>query len=395
MSIEPATLPRASDRRQAAPGIAVAGYGAVTSVGATAAETFAAMCAGRSGLAPLRGFDRASFQAGHAYEIDDRSGVGRDDPGRATRWLVAAIREAARDAGVEDLSDVPILIGTGLRELRSLELACTDGTDFDPLELDFRPALRRHFGALRVYCLSNACSASLHALALACDMIELGEAPLAVVAGVDSITASMFGLLDRVQLTSPASLRPFDRDSRGVLMGDGSAAVVLRRAGDGPGGRGCVRAVSMNADAHHVTAPAADGIASAVRDAHDRALLSPCDIDLILLHGTGTKLNDEAEAQAVRAVFGEAVRSPAMTALKSIVGHTSGGSGLLGLVVALQAIQTGTIPPTLGLEHPIDAAADFDIVRDRARRAQPRVAEVHAFGFGGVNAVAIVEGPQR
>jgi 3-oxoacyl-[acyl-carrier-protein] synthase II len=83
--------------------------------------------------------------------------------------------------------------------------------------------------------------------------------------------------------------------------------------------------------------------------------------------------------------------------VKSIVGHTSGSSGLLSLIVALRSIQTGRIPPTLGLENPIENAASFDIVRGTQRRAEPRLAEVHAFGFGGVNAVAIVEGegPQR
>lgn len=396
MSVDLATASpsRGDVRRRAA--VSIAGCGAVTSIGADADATFEAMCAGHSGLAPLRGFDHSRFRARHAYEIDDRRRPGSDEPGRATRWLVAAIEEAAGDAGVTDVSELPIVIGTGLRELRSAELAWTAGTQLDPAELDFRPALRRHFGATRVYSFANACSASLYALALACDLLALDEAPMAVVAGVDSITASMFGLLDRVQLVSPESLRPLDRESKGVLMGDGAAAVIVRRGdADGDGGRGHVRAVSVNADAFHVTAPAADGIAQAIRDAHADARVHPQDVDLILLHGTGTQLNDEAESRAVTSVFGDDADGPAMTALKSMVGHTSGASGLLSLIVALRAIETGRIPPTLGLENPIDGAARFDVVRGRQRYADLRLAEVHAFGFGGVNAVAIVGGDTR
>jgi 3-oxoacyl-[acyl-carrier-protein] synthase II len=395
MSVDLATAPPpcADVRRRAA--VSIAGYGAVTSIGATTDETFEAMCAGHSGLALLRGFDRSRFRARHAYEIDDRPSPGSEEPGRATRWLIAAIEEAADDAGLTDISELPVVIGTGLRELRSAELSWTDGAALDAAQLDFRPALRRHFGTTRVYSFANACSASLYALALACDLLLLDEAPMAVVAGVDTITASMFGLLDRVQLVSPESLRPLERDSKGVLMGDGAAAAIVRRDDAGHGGRGRLRTVSVNADAFHVTAPASEGIAQAIRDAHAEARVRPQDIDLILLHGTGTRLNDKAETQAVAAVFGNAGGGPAMTALKSSVGHTSGASGLLSLIVALRAIEAGRIPPTLGLENPIDGASNFDIVRGEQRLADPRLAEVHAFGFGGVNAVAIVEGETR
>jgi 3-oxoacyl-[acyl-carrier-protein] synthase II len=385
-----------TDVAPASPGWAVAGCGAVTSVGADADETFEALCAGHSGLAPLRGFDPTRFGAQHAYEIDDRAATGTDEPWRATRWLVAAIEEAVRDAGLApDLSDVPVIVGTGLRELRSLELWWRDGTPFEVAELDFHPALARRFGATSTHTLSNACSASLYALALGSDMLEQGLADTVVVAGVDSITQSMFGLLDRVQLEPPDAVRPFDRRRKGVLMGDGAAAVVLgRQSADGSEARayrGRLRAVGINSDAYHVTAPSAERIAVAIREAHLRAGVTRDDIDLVLLHGTGTLLNDEAEARAVVEVFGERP-APLMTGIKSMVGHTSGGSGLLGLIVALRAIESGRIPPVLGLDEPIEAAAGFRIVRDRESAAAVATAQVHAFGFGGVNAVAIVEG---
>ncbi|NUP44485.1 MAG: 3-oxoacyl-ACP synthase [Streptomyces sp.] len=380
----------------------VTGAGAVASVGEGVDEVFAALCAGTSGRCELRGFDPDRYRARHAYEIDDRPATGGDIPGRATAWLLRAVAEAAAQAGLgDDLSRVPVLVGTGLRELRSAELAWRDGTPFDPDRLHFGPALRARFGAERSYTFSGACSASLYALALAADLLATGAEDTVVVAGVDTLTESMFGLLDRVHAEPPERVQPFDRARRGVLMGDGAAAVVLRR--DEPQGEqtregvaagvllGRLRAVSMNCDARHVTAPDPKGIAEAVHEAQWRAGVKPCDIDLVLLHGTGTLLNDEAEATAIAEVFGHDVGSPLMTAIKSMTGHTSGSSGLLSLIVALKSLSTGQVPPTLGLTDPVAEAADFRFVRERIEGAELNVAQIDAFGFGGVNAVAIVE----
>ncbi|CAM5648925.1 3-oxoacyl-ACP synthase OS=Streptomyces antimycoticus OX=68175 GN=SSPO_062340 PE=3 SV=1 [Streptomyces antimycoticus] len=236
----------------------VTGAGAVASVGEGVDEVFQALCAGISGLGELRGFDRERYRTRHAYEIDDRPAPGADLPGRATDWLRRAVGEAAAQAGLgEDLSEVPVLVGTGLRELRSAELAWRDGAPFDIGRRHFGTALRTRFGAVRTHTFSGACSASLYALALAADLLTTGAEDTVVVAGVDILTESMYGLLDRVNIELPDRVRPFDWDRRGVLMGDGAAAVVLRREepGAGTGALGRVRAVSMNCDARHVTAP--------------------------------------------------------------------------------------------------------------------------------------------
>ncbi|MFD1147562.1 beta-ketoacyl-[acyl-carrier-protein] synthase family protein [Saccharothrix hoggarensis] len=368
----------------------ITGSGGVASVGSGVGPLFDSLCAGRTGLAPLRGFDAEPFRARHAYEIDNRPEPGRDVPHRATDALVEAITEAAREAGLDDLTDVPILVGTGLRELRSLELWWRDGVPFAPRDLHFGTALRDRLGAVTTYTFSNACSASLYALAMGSDMLALDAADTVIVAGVDVLTESMHGLLERVHATPPDRVRPFDRNRTGVLMGDGAAAVVLRREpGDRPKGR--LRAVSVNCDAYHVTAPDPKGIASAMRSSHDLAGVKPEDVDLVLLHGTGTLLNDEAEAVAMADVYGDHADGPLMTAIKSMTGHTSGASGLMNLVVGLESLRTGVVPPVVGLDDPVDEAADFRFVLGEPATGDLSVAQVNAFGFGGINAVAIVE----
>jgi len=316
-------------------------------------------------------------------------------PGRATRWLLDAIGAALTDAGLPPhLDDVPVIIGTTLRELRSVELSWRDGVAFDPAELHFGTALRRRFGAVQTHTVANACAASLYGLALGADLLDAGAADTVVVAGTDTITESTYGMLDRCYPEAPDRVRPFDRDRRGMLQGEGAAAVVLRRAD--PGGtsaRAIVRGVAVNCDAHHPSAPDAKNIALAIREAHRRAGVAPADIDLVMLHGTGTPLNDEAEAEAIRDVFGVAVTAPWMTAIKSMLGHTAGASGLHSLLTAISAMHAGRVPPTRYLDDPIDEVADLRLVRQAAQDAPMSVAQIDSFGFGGLNAVAIVEKP--
>jgi 3-oxoacyl-[acyl-carrier-protein] synthase II len=360
----------------------ITGTGLVTSAGSS-------LLAGRSGLAPLRAFDRDRYRTGLAYEIDDRAG-GADVPGRASAWLVAAVREALAGREPDPGERVAVLVGTGLRELRSVELWWAAGAPVDGLgELDPGAALARATGLPGAVTLTNACSASLTALALAADLLEQDEADTVVVAGVDAITETMFGLLDRVTPEPPDALRPFDADRRGVLMGEGAAAVVLERAGGPRPALARLRGVGTGCDASHVTVPDAGGIAATMRDAHRRAGVAPGDVDLLFVHGTGTLAGDDVEAAAVAEVFAGA--APVVTALKSMTGHTSGASGLVALVTAVECLRGGAVPPTLGLRTPIPAAADLDLVTGSPRSGPWGTAQVNAFGFGGVNAVAVLE----
>ncbi|HLX49653.1 MAG TPA: beta-ketoacyl synthase N-terminal-like domain-containing protein [Streptosporangiaceae bacterium] len=370
----------------------IAGLGAIASNASGAAPLFEALCAGHSGLSPLYGFDAGRFRTRHAYEIDDRP-AGADVPGRATQWLCEAVAEAVHDAGIgADLSGIPVLIGTGLRELRSIEMRWTDAADFPLSRLHFGPALRERFGAETTYTVSNACSASLYTLGMGADLLAGGAGDTVIIAGTDSISMSMFGLMDRVQPGAVDRVRPFDRNRRGVLMGDGAAAVVLRR--DGPA-RAWLRSVALNCDARSETAPDLAGITAAIADAHTRAGIEPADVDVVFAHGTGTALNDEAEAAALAKTFTGTGARPLVTAIKSMTGHTSGASGLMSLVVAAQALGTGRIPPIAGLTDPAGEAQDLRLVTSLELCPDAVLAQIQAFGFGGVNAVAIVEKGDR
>jgi 3-oxoacyl-[acyl-carrier-protein] synthase II len=381
----------------------IIGMGAAACLGDSPGEIFDALCAGRSGLAPLRVFDRDLYRAGSAYEIDDREGC-TDVPGRATRWLRTVIGDALRDAGLDpETAPYPIMVGTTLRELRSVELWWRDGGRLELTDLHFAEAMHAAFGTDRTYTVASACAASLYALGMGTDLIALGETDIVVVAGTDSITESSFGGLDRVQNPTPDRIRPFSTDRRGMLMAEGAVAVVLRRTetsadphqnGDGnlhrPYAR--VRGVSMNCDASHPTVPDAASVTRAICEAHERAAVKAADVDMVVVHGSGTHHNDIVEAYALREVFGGVDPGPLVTSIKGGVGHTCGGSGLLSLVMAVLAMERGIAPPIADLEVVEPEADGLRLVAGRPATGGLRMAQINAIGLGGINAVALVEG---
>ncbi|WP_042373917.1 beta-ketoacyl synthase N-terminal-like domain-containing protein [Streptacidiphilus neutrinimicus] len=355
------------------------------------AATFAALAEGRCGVGVLRSElrERLGVTSGyHAEDEADRRVL------RASGWLTECVRAAVAQSGVDPARRrVAVVVGTGLRELHAVELM--DDQPVRTADLHFDRAVRRAVPeATQVITVCNACSASGHALAIACDLLELDEADAVVAAGCDAMTDSMLAMIGRVAEEPTDRVRPFDADRMGVLLGEGAAAVVVER-GDRPrAGSGAVLAtvlgVGLSCDAFHETAPDPDGIVRAVRDAHRRAGIEPDQVDLVVAHGTGTALNDPVEATALGRVFGHRQDGPLVTGIKGATGHTSGAAALTSLAVAVHALAEQTVPAVTGLREPIAEAAGLRVVTGRATSAAVEVAQVNSFGFGGVNAVCIV-----
>jgi 3-oxoacyl-[acyl-carrier-protein] synthase II len=368
--------------------VLVASCAAVTCLGDEDA-TFAALLWGASGVGDLRGVT-PDVNVRRAYHLDNAG------PGRlcASRWLTGVVATALARAKV-DLRDrrVAALVGTGLRELRTVESWVADGADLRAEQLHLAEAVRRAAPELTgTLTISNACSAAGHALALGQDLIELGDADVVVVAGTDTMTESMLAMIGRFDADPTERIRPFDADRSGVLLGDGAAAVVLvpERA-DPPEPVARLLGTGLSCDAYHETAPDRSGIARAVGDALERTGRTPQDVDVIFAHGTGTAQNDPAEADVIRSVFDRAEPGPLITAIKGAVGHTSGASALTSLAMAVHSLRRGVVPPVVGLRTPLAEADGLRLVVGAPRPAPLTVAQVNAFGFGGVNAVTLVE----
>lgn len=358
--------------------------------------TFAALLRAECGARPLRHQDPARSGVEYGYEIHDPT----PGPFRASAWLADCAREALAAAGVDPAARrTTAIVGTGLRELPAVEAMAVGEARFRTESLHFGAALAGAApGIGEVHTLAGACSAGGHALALAQDLIELGEADAVLVGGTDAMTVSMLAMIGRVAETPTTRVRPFDADDHGVLLGEGAVAVVLvpdDPAGSaGAAGRaGHVRLLGtgLSCDAWHETAPDHTGILRAMRDAFDRAGRTPGDVGVVYAHGTGTALNDPAEARALAELFGECDPGPLVTAVKGAVGHTSGGSALLSLAMAVHGLEAGVVPPVSGLRRPLPEAAGLRLVRDAPMRTAASTVQIDAFGFGGVNAVALIE----
>jgi 3-oxoacyl-[acyl-carrier-protein] synthase-1 len=240
--------------------------------------------------------------------------------------------------------------------------------------------------------ISTACSSSLNALASAIRLIDRGLADAAVIGSADSLCRTTIFGFHSLGLIAATATRPFARDRSGITLGEGSAYVLIERDAEATRPHALARVAGMGAasDAFHHTSPHPEGIGGqlCMRQAIDRAGITPNDIDCISAHGTGTRLNDAAEAAAVRRVF---ERHVPMTATKSLTGHTLGSAGLTALVLAVESLRRQEIPPTLRAQ-PADDSLGVEVVDKRTPVRLSHVL-VNAFGFGGSNVSVVVSQP--
>jgi 3-oxoacyl-[acyl-carrier-protein] synthase-1 len=240
--------------------------------------------------------------------------------------------------------------------------------------------------------ISTACSSSLNALASAIRLIDRGLADAAVIGSADSLCRTTIFGFHSLGLIATTATRPFARDRSGITLGEGSAYILIERDAEATRPHALARVAGMGAasDAFHHTSPHPEGIGGqlCMRQAIDRAGITPNDIDCISAHGTGTRLNDAAEAAAVRRVF---ERRVPMTATKSLTGHTLGSAGLTALVLAVESLRRQEIPPTLRAQ-PADGSLGVEVVDKRTPVRLSHVL-VNAFGFGGSNVSVVVSQP--
>jgi 3-oxoacyl-[acyl-carrier-protein] synthase II len=228
----------------------------------------------------------------------------------------------------------------------------------------------------------------------AADCIVAGGAEAAITGLAIAGFQNMKALSTRNDAPELAS-RPFDGERDGFVLGDGAAVLVLESL-DHARDRGAtilgeVIGYGMSADAHHITAPCADGEGArrAMIACLEDGRINPKDVGYINAHGTSTPLGDAAETLAVKAVFGDQARRLVFGSTKSMTGHLLGGAGALEAVISLLVATTGKIPPTINQTTP-DPECDLDCAPNRMVERQVEVALSNSFGFGGHNVTLAV-----
>jgi len=391
-------------------GVVITGLGAVSALGPDVQSLRAGLRAGRDGIGPLM-----------LFEYRGRSTVAAEAPDVTAEWPLpaATVRRLSRPDRFALVAAGEAIAAAGLdrRTLRStaVVVGATTGGMFET-ESSYRDwragaastlrtsrvlgtslatsgaAVAQAFGAYGPQeTASTACSSSALAIARAAEMIETGRAAVAVALGTDGLCRLTYAGFDALQALDPERCRPFDRERRGLTLGEGAGALVLEDAAHARarGVRIVARLLGWGTatDAHHPTAPHPEGRGAvvALRDALAMARLAPRDVDYVNAHGTGTPQNDAVEAAVLRAIFGDELARIPVSSTKSQIGHTLGAAGALEAVVTAIALADAVLPPTLGLREADPSWAGVDLVTAPGRAAALRAAVSSSYGFGGHN----------
>ena len=409
--------------------VVVTGLGAITPIGNTAPETWAALLNGVSGAGPITQFDASKFKTQFACEVkgfDASKHFDRKEARKYDRYaqlaLVSAteaIEDAALDLEKEDLNRIGVIFAAGIGGIRSFEDEVRDyneerGPRFNPF---FIPKIIADIAAGHIsikygfrgpnFATVSACASSTNAIADAFNYLRLGKANVIVAGGAEAAVAivgvggfnAMNALSTRNDSPQTAS-RPFSGSRDGFVLGEGAAGLVLEEM-EHAVARGAkiyaeVVGSGLSADAYHLTASHPEGLGAilVMQNALEDAGLTPDAIDYINVHGTSTPIGDISEVRAIKQVFGDHAYELNISSTKSMTGHLLGAAGAVEALASVLAVKNDIVPPTINhAEGDDDPEIDYKLnfTFNKAQKRTVRAALSNTFGFGGHNASVIVK----
>ncbi|PYQ36773.1 MAG: beta-ketoacyl-[acyl-carrier-protein] synthase II [Acidobacteria bacterium] len=394
--------------------VVVTGLGAVTSIGSSVSEFWKNLLAGVCGIRPLSLFDASTYRtqtAAEAPEIPDGflSPAEKRRMSRADRMGLAAAAEALSQAGLEasreDPTRVGVILGGGTSGLIDSELvyeAWLQGRRGRPSRvlnhlpdaITDRVAQRFGLEGLKST-ITTACSSAANAMGYAYDAIVGGLADVMVTGGSDVLARLTYGGFNSLRSVDPDPCRPFDRERRGLSIGEAAGILVFeeedRARRRGAPILGEFLGYGVTSDAFHMTAPDPSGSAGArtIRAALEAARRNLSDVDYVNAHGTATPQNDSAETAAIKMALGSRAREIPVSSIKSMIGHCLCASGAIEAIATVMTVREGCVPPTIHYEHP-DPACDLDYVPNDSRDVPVSLALSNSFAFGGNSSVVVI-----
>ncbi|MFH1906016.1 MAG: beta-ketoacyl-ACP synthase II [Chloroflexota bacterium] len=404
--------------------IVVTGIGCISPLANDWPDTWKALVAGESGVAPITKFDTSRYKtrfAAEANNFDPVALLGAKEARRMdrfTQFALAAALQAVEHSGLKidetNRDRVGAVIGTGIGGVSTMTEQMTVLAERGPdrvspflvpmMLADTAPGMLAIQLGIRGPNLAviTACATGSNTIGEAAEVIRRGSADVVLAGGAEAAVVPLalagLGVMNALSTRNDdpqRASRPFDRDRDGFVIGEGAAVLVLESL-EYAQGRGAkilaeVTGYGTSDDAYHISAPAENGAGAALcmKLALENASLRPQDIDYINAHGTSTLLNDKSETAAIKTTFGaQAYRIP-ISSTKSMTGHLLGASGALEAAVCVQVIQEGLMPPTINYETP-DPECDLDYVPNQTRQKNVRHVMSNSFGFGGHNATLIL-----
>ena len=382
----------------------VTGYSMLSALGTGRQHHLDALREGRSGLGahPIAlGFETAAGAVRQALP---------DLPAEMEPWstrlakmayaLLQELEEPLRRARARWRPErIAVLLGTSTAGAETTEVAYKQFVEAGKFPRDYDFQRQHTFGAvLKVvrqlagvdgpsWMASTACTSSGKTFATAQRLIAAGAIDAAIVGGLDTLCTMTLTGFHALQALDSAPCRPFREDRNGISIGEGGAFALVEREGDA---RVLIEGIGETSDAYHISAPHPEGLGAqaAMREALARAGRSAEDVDHVNAHGTGTRLNDSAEANAIHCVLGDHVPT---VSTKAYTGHTLGAAAAIELAFAACAIEEGWIPPAIGA-GPVDPKIQVMIPTERTTGDFRRVLS-NSFAFGGNNVSLLVARP--
>ena len=404
--------------------VVVTGMGTVAPNGNSVSEYWDALTAGQSGIDHITYFDTTDFPVKIAGELSnfdpeqyfDRKEVRKLDPFSVYALVASneAMQMSGLDAGGFDPQRAGVMLGCGIGGITTLlaEHVVLQNRGARRISPFFVTKLISNIAGGQIaikwdlrgpnQTVTSACASATDAIGLALRLIQSGSADIMVAGGTEASIcdlplagfSTIRALCNAADPPQSAS-RPFDKDRRGFVMGEGAGILVLEteKHAQSRGATiiGELAGYGSTNDAFHVTQPA-EGGAGAVRAmqlAIEDAGAEPEDVDYINAHGTSTPYNDKNETAAIKTVFGDHARKLKISSTKSMTGHLLGASGGIEAIAALKTIEKQTIPPTINYTTP-DPDCDLDYVPNTAEETQVNSVLSNTFGFGGHNAVVFM-----
>ena len=401
--------------------VVITGIGVVSPIGNNAADFWASVSSGRSGIAPITKADMSERRFKNAAEVKDFDAAATFDE-KLLFWLdpfaqygVAASREAIADSGLEFTDEMKdrtgvvtgSCLGGKMTEDELYRKLYADKVSRQPpsaipraMSNAVASQVSMEYGFTgATLTLSTACSSANHAMGQAFWLVRQGTLDIALAGGSEAPLA--YGNLcawETMRVVSPDTCRPFSKDRNGMILGEGGAMFVFEEM-ELAVARGAeiyaeVAGFGMSADAHHLTMPLAAGASKAMRLAMEDGNVAREEIGYINAHGTATLANDSNECRAIRETFGEHADKLAISSTKSMTGHSLGAAGAIEAAATVLGIHNGVLPPTANFNEP-DPECDLDVIPNEARAVQVEAAISNSFAFGGLNAVLAFRRWQR
>ena len=392
--------------------VVVTGLGTITSIGRSVSDFKAALFDGKCGIGPVSLFDTTAFPCQLAAQIRNGNLNERFHPteirrvSRADLLGLIAAQEAMTNSGLNldtmNRNRIGVVLGGGAGGMSSWEkfrraswsakekprpslLLPTAQSSLTDLV-----ANRYRLSGYRAT-ISTACSSGATSIGYSFDLIRSGVQDVLVAGGSEALSELTFAGFNSLRLVDPEYCRPFDKNRKGLSLGEGAAILILEHYSHakqrGATIYGEVLGYAVNSDAYHMTSPDPEGLGMSrvMAMAIKRARIDVEQVNYVNAHGTGTRKNDLLETKAIKRVFGDKIaKNLAISSTKSMIGHCLGAVGAIEAVATVLSLQEQKAPPTIHLQDP-DPECNLDYIPNQSKPIAIENALCNSFAFGGNN----------